>query len=142
MADARLGPQVGLEVLRADGNVFACHADREMAVQHGEVGSSAAVLKAGYSLDCLMLRYAGVNWRDPAFGGCNAGCAPPLLTPSATPPAAPLRFRLLPVISLPFTCFPEIPLVPSVSLAVQFSAGLQAGLHCCANAYRQRTAAG
>ena len=73
-------------MLRADGNVFACHADREMAVQHGEVGSSAAVLKAGYSLDCLMLRYAGVNWRDPAFGGCNAGCAPPLLTSSVAPP--------------------------------------------------------
>ena len=61
-------------MLRADGNVFACHADREMAVRHGEVGSSAAVLQAGYSLDCLMLRYAGVNWRDPAFGACNAGC--------------------------------------------------------------------
>ncbi len=83
-------------MLRADGNVFACHADRELAVQHGEVGSSAAVLKAGYSLDCLMLRYAGVDWRDPAFGGCNAGCAPPLLIFSATPPPRtilPLRHR-------------------------------------------------
>ena len=76
-------------MLRADGNVFACHADREMAVRYGEVGSSAAVLQAGYSLDCLMLRYAGVNWRDPAFSTCNAGCpCQPARNHCSNPPLA------------------------------------------------------
>ncbi len=107
-ADAWLGPQVGLAVLRADGNVFACHADREMAVRHGEVGSSAAVLRAGYSLDCLMLRYAGVNWRDPAFGACNAGCPSPLARircsnpPQTLPPLGHPIVRIEPAYTIHF----------------------------------------
>lgn len=40
-----------------------------------QIGASSAILRAGYNLDCLMLRYAGVDWRDPAFANCNAGCA-------------------------------------------------------------------
>lgn len=31
-------------------------------------------LQAGYNLDSLMMRYQGVDWRDPAFWQCNAGC--------------------------------------------------------------------
>lgn len=36
------------------------------------MGSSAAVLKAGYNIDSLMLRYQGVDWRDTNNWGCNA----------------------------------------------------------------------
>lgn len=39
------------------------------------MGSSAAILAAGYNIDSLMLRYQGVDWRDKANWGCNAGCA-------------------------------------------------------------------
>ena len=37
------------------------------------MGSSAAVLGAGYGIDSLMLRYQGVDWRDKAHWSCNAG---------------------------------------------------------------------
>mmetsp|Transcript_669 Transcript_669/g.1942 ORF Transcript_669/g.1942 Transcript_669/m.1942 type:complete len:501 (-) Transcript_669:495-1997(-) len=65
--------QVGLEVLQKDGSVFKCHATLGDAVWNSEIGASSAILRAGYNLDCLMLRYAGVDWRDPAFANCNAG---------------------------------------------------------------------
>lgn len=37
------------------------------------MGSSAAILQAGYSIDSLMLRYQGVDWRDTNNWACNAG---------------------------------------------------------------------
>ena len=37
------------------------------------MGSSAAILNAGYNIDSLMLRYQGVDWRDKSHWGCNAG---------------------------------------------------------------------
>ena len=42
---------------------------------HSELGASLAVLNAGFNIDSLMLRYAGVDWRDTSFWNCNAGCA-------------------------------------------------------------------
>ena len=44
-------------------------------IKLAQVGASSAVLRAGYNLDCLMLRYGGVDWRDRTFANCNAGCA-------------------------------------------------------------------
>jgi hypothetical protein len=31
-------------------------------------------LQAGYNLDSLMVRYQGIDWRDPAYWSCNARC--------------------------------------------------------------------
>ncbi len=46
---------------------------RPSARRYAEIGSSAAILDAGYNIDALMLRYQGVDWRDKANWGCNAG---------------------------------------------------------------------
>lgn len=62
---------VGLQVLIDDGKVFQCHNDRWNTIYHSELGSSAAILKAGYNLDCFMTRYQGVNWRDRRNWDCN-----------------------------------------------------------------------
>jgi hypothetical protein len=40
------------------------------------MGSSAAILSAGYNIDSLMLRYQGVDWRNRSNWGCNAGINP------------------------------------------------------------------
>jgi hypothetical protein len=37
--------------------VLKCHTHIHDAIWHAELGSGAAVLAAGYNLDCLMLRY-------------------------------------------------------------------------------------
>lgn len=68
--------QVGLQVLKDDGRIFKCHHDRLDTIWHAELGSSKAILKAGYNLDCLMLRYQGVDWRDQINWQCNGGNNP------------------------------------------------------------------
>lgn len=66
--------QVGLRVLQEDGRVFACYRDMLDTVFHAEVGASAAILAANYTLDSLMLKYQGVDWTDRTNWNCNAGC--------------------------------------------------------------------
>ena len=40
-----------------------------------QVGASAVILGANYTLDSLMLKYQGVDWADHDNWNCNAGCA-------------------------------------------------------------------
>ena len=65
------GGQVGLGVLAADGNVFKCYEDMWDTIYYSEVGASRAVLGAGFSLDSLMLRYKGIDWRNHSNWHCN-----------------------------------------------------------------------
>jgi hypothetical protein len=58
-------------VLLGDPHVFTCHDSRWDAIYYAELGSSAALLAAGYNLGCLMVRYDGVDWRDKGAWGCN-----------------------------------------------------------------------
>ena len=68
-----LSSQIGLGLLRQAGAVLQCYTDIHDAIWHAELGSSKAILDAGYSIDSLMLRYQGVDWRDTANWECNAG---------------------------------------------------------------------
>ncbi|DBB06321.1 TPA: hypothetical protein ACH3X1_011892 [Trebouxia sp. C0004] len=68
--------QIGLQVLQQDGQVFACFDNLHDTIYFAELGSSLAVLKAGYNIDSLMMRYQGVDWRDKANWKCNAGFSP------------------------------------------------------------------
>jgi hypothetical protein len=53
----------GLSDLLRDGTVLRCHRDRWDAIYFGELGASAAVLRAGGNLAAMMARYQGVDWR-------------------------------------------------------------------------------
>jgi hypothetical protein len=55
---------IGLDVLLQDPNVFTCHSDRWDAIYYSELGSSEAMFKAGYSIDCFLLRYANMRWEN------------------------------------------------------------------------------
>lgn len=46
----------GLQVLIDDGKVFACHETLGETIFHSEMGSSAAILHAGYNIDSFMVR--------------------------------------------------------------------------------------
>lgn len=63
--------RVGLEVLLKDGKALACHADRQDAIWNGELGSSLAILDAGYNIDCLLEPYQSIDWRHPDNKLCN-----------------------------------------------------------------------
>ena len=65
--------QEGLRVLQEDGRVLSCYEDMSDTVYYAEVGASAAILEHGYSIDSLMLRYKGIDWRNQSNWNCNAG---------------------------------------------------------------------
>ncbi|KAL6766934.1 hypothetical protein ACKKBG_A37960 [Auxenochlorella protothecoides x Auxenochlorella symbiontica] len=68
--------QVSLNVLRSDASALQCYEAYHDAVWYAEMGSSAAILRAGFNIDSLMLRYQGVDWRDTNNWGCNAALNP------------------------------------------------------------------
>eukprot|EP00892_Ulva_mutabilis_P002781 jgi/Ulvmu1/12503/UM009_0158.1 len=67
---------IGMELLVGNGNVFKCHETFQDTIFYSELGSSAVILDAGYTLDSFMARYDGVDWRDQQFWGCNGDVNP------------------------------------------------------------------
>jgi len=65
--------QVGMKVLEEDGRVLACYENMSDTIFHAEVGASAAIMGQGYTIDSLMLRYQGIDWRNHSSWDCNAG---------------------------------------------------------------------
>lgn len=65
----------GLKVIQ-DAGCFDCYDTWRKAKVKGEITASAAILQAGYNLDCLMLRYEGVDWQDRSKWRCGAMIAP------------------------------------------------------------------
>jgi hypothetical protein len=49
-------PALAAQVMLQEGRVFSCHRDRWDAIWYGELGSSAAILNAGYNIGSLMIR--------------------------------------------------------------------------------------
>jgi hypothetical protein len=68
---------VGLTVLKNSSRVLQCHEGHNDWVYHSEVGSSAAMFAADFTIDSLMLRYQGVDWQNSVNYACNARLAPP-----------------------------------------------------------------
>lgn len=66
--------QVGLRLLMEDRYVFSCHAHWASAVMFAELGSSGLMLRAGFNIASMMLRYHGLDWRDRTLWNCNGGC--------------------------------------------------------------------
>ncbi|KAK9787128.1 hypothetical protein WJX73_004056 [Symbiochloris irregularis] len=63
--------QVGLKILQSAQNVFKCYEEMWDTIYYSEVGSSLAILNAGYTIDSLMLRYKGLDWRNQTNWSCN-----------------------------------------------------------------------
>lgn len=61
----------GLEVLVQDERALKCHIDRHDAIWDGEIGSSMAILQAGYNLGSLQEPYQGLDWRLQENRNCN-----------------------------------------------------------------------
>mmetsp|Transcript_3206 Transcript_3206/g.9295 ORF Transcript_3206/g.9295 Transcript_3206/m.9295 type:complete len:532 (-) Transcript_3206:1175-2770(-) len=68
--------QVGLAILLRAGTVFRCYNHIHLTMFHSELGASKAILDAGFGLDCLMLRYQGVDWQNRTNWRCNADESP------------------------------------------------------------------
>ncbi|KAF6262624.1 hypothetical protein COO60DRAFT_600618 [Scenedesmus sp. NREL 46B-D3] len=63
--------KAGLNVLLSDFSVVGCYSNAWSAKYYSELGAAAAMFKAGYSIDSLLIRYQGVDWSRPSSWGCN-----------------------------------------------------------------------
>ena len=79
--------QAGFKTLLQDGNVLKCWSERLDAIYHAELGASAAILRAGFNLDCLLARCTA-----PA---ALHGLQPRTLTPNATAVHLACTWRML-----------------------------------------------
>ncbi|GAB4813085.1 hypothetical protein N2152v2_000131 [Parachlorella kessleri] len=68
--------RLGLQILLDTGSVFRCWENMMDTVLNSEIGATQALVEAGYTFDCLMLRYQGLDWRDPSVAVCNGGANP------------------------------------------------------------------
>lgn len=70
--------RVGVQLLVQDGNVLSCYSSPWDAAFYSEVGASAAIISAGYNLDCLMLRWVGRHgwgwWHEAVVVGGEGEC--------------------------------------------------------------------
>lgn len=57
---------IGLRILKQKNTIFCNHPTKYSAIVNGEYGLSNCILDAGYSLDCMLKMYEGVDWRDSA----------------------------------------------------------------------------
>jgi hypothetical protein len=48
--------QIGLKLIMQDKNVFRCYKNIADTIYHSELGSTKAILAAGYNIDSLMVR--------------------------------------------------------------------------------------
>lgn len=58
-------------MLAADPNVFRCFQSPWDARYYSDVGAGLAMLRAGYNLDSLLMRYQGVDWWALNNWDCN-----------------------------------------------------------------------
>ena len=66
---------IGLSILHKEG-ALKCYKDQSETVQFSELGASAAILKNGYNIASLMLRYADIDWRLKRNHDCNQNVNP------------------------------------------------------------------
>lgn len=68
--------QIGLNVLLEKQTIFCYHQTKYSAIVNGEYGLSECIMNNGYSLDCMLRQYQGIDWEDKKFWKMNSYCHP------------------------------------------------------------------
>ena len=66
----------GFARLMAQKGVFRCHKNKWDNRYHSDAGAALTILRSGWTIDSLMSRYQGVDWRSPATWQCNQRVPP------------------------------------------------------------------
>lgn len=56
--------QFGLDLLKSKKTIFCNHESKYSAIVNGEYAMSEWIIQNGYSIDCMLRQYQGVNWED------------------------------------------------------------------------------
>ena len=68
--------QIALDILKLNGTIFYNHPTKVSAIINGEYGISNCILNNGYSIDCMLRKYQGIDWRDRANYKLNNNKSP------------------------------------------------------------------
>jgi hypothetical protein len=68
--------QIGLNLLKENKKIFCDHEDKLSAIINGEYGLSNCILNNGYSIDCMLRQYQGIDWMDKKNWDLNFYCHP------------------------------------------------------------------
>ena len=66
----------GFARLMAQRGVFRCHKNKWDNRYHSDAGAALTIFRSGWTIDSLMSRYQGVDWRSPATWQCNQRVPP------------------------------------------------------------------
>ena len=56
--------RVGMDIIDREKTVFKIHENKYSAIVNGEYGLSKCILRNGYSIDCMIRKYQGLDWTD------------------------------------------------------------------------------
>ena len=55
---------IGLDIFTNKKTIFTDHETKEAAILNGEYALSKAIFENGYSIDCMIKKYQGIDWKD------------------------------------------------------------------------------
>jgi hypothetical protein len=68
--------KIGLNLLVKQKNIFCDHDSKYSAIVYGEYGLSNCILNNGYSIDCMLRQYQGVDWTNQQNWNLNNNLHP------------------------------------------------------------------
>lgn len=68
----------GFARMVAQQGIFRCHKNRWDTRYHSDAGASLAMFKSGWTIDTLMSRYQGIDWKNTETWQCNQRVPPDL----------------------------------------------------------------
>lgn len=68
--------KIGLDLLKKKKTIFCYHDTKYSAIVNGEYGLSECIIDNGYSIDCMMRQYQGINWDDKTNWTMNGNLHP------------------------------------------------------------------
>jgi hypothetical protein len=68
--------KVGLSLLQNQKTIFCNHPNKFSAIVNGEYGLSTCIFKNGYTIDCMLKRYQGIDWTSPTNHTMNNNIHP------------------------------------------------------------------
>jgi hypothetical protein len=67
---------IGLQIFLDQKNIFYNHESKVNAIHSGEYGLTECIFKRGYTIDCMLKKYQGVDWLDKQNMNFNSGEPP------------------------------------------------------------------
>jgi hypothetical protein len=68
--------KIGLDAMVAQKTIFCDHPTKYSVIVNGEYGMSNCIFKNGYSVDCMISKYQGVDWTDVSNYNMNNNMHP------------------------------------------------------------------